>query len=309
MKTPFKRIVWTMLLTLVLFPLEIFPQELILDDGMLMEKPTPGDGIWSEKPVYSDTSTHKYTVDNISYKLGNVFIYDYYYLDASGKKKKFLFTKNESSKTNALNLSDYENLTDSTIAKVMLRVTDKRETYAGCDSSCTQTTISYSYLIKNTEQNKKKYAYDLVKDKFISCGAVSTGVVDNRKNSWIHPPRQFTFRILQLSPFPFYQQDEEVNHWAWNVLVGGVYLDPRWTSSKEKIAVRTDYTRQPEEALSTAFGKLTSKVTTAQATLQTAKGEIKTYLKSYYHAEYGFLKLEYTLVNGAKMVFDLVEKQ
>lgn len=309
MKLTFRPIVWTLLFSLQWFPSRVFSQEFFLDDGIYFEKPVTGDGIWTEKANYADTSMHKYTRDNLSYKLGNVFIYDYYYLDASGKKKKFLLTKNESSTANPLNLVDYDQLTDSTIERIMLRVTDKREDFKACDSSCTQTTICYSYLIKNKKAKSKTDSKNSTGNRYISCEAVSTGVIDNKKNIWMHPPRQFTFRILQLSPFPFYQQQEDVMHWAWNVTVNGVYLDARWIPSKEKITVRTDYERKKDEKLATVFGDLSCKVTTATAILRSANFETKTYLKSYYHQQYGFLKLEYTLVNGAKMIIDLIEKQ
>src|SRR3569832_368493 len=36
-------------------------------------------GIWSEKPDHRNPSIHKYSLDNMLYKNGRSFVYDYYY--------------------------------------------------------------------------------------------------------------------------------------------------------------------------------------------------------------------------------------
>ena len=279
------------------------------EDAIAIEKSRPGEGIWAEKPDYRNTAKHKYTSDNVSYKLNDVFIYDYYYIDKAGIKKKFLVNDRNDSINNPLNTGSYDKPAYNTIDKIMLVVTDVRENYPQCDSTCTQTTIAYYYLTKNALQHKNCGKL-IIKEKdqpYFYCEAVSTGVVDNRKNIWIHPPRQHTFKILQLNPFPFYYLDESIDKWAYSVEVGGKYLDPRWISAKENIVLRLNYIRMKDEELSTSFGKLHCKVVNGTGTSVFDNQIFKTRLKSYYHPAYGFVKLEYVNIDRPKMVIQLIK--
>jgi hypothetical protein len=290
----------------------IYSQELILEDGMYFRDPKPNDGIWVEKPNKKDTTKYKYSKNNLSYKVGREFIYDYYFMDKFGVKKRFLLSKNEISTKNPLNLTSYNNNDDTTIEKIRLAVTDAKETYPACtsDSTCTQTVISYSYLTKNKTDcgsNGSFFKSKKTNQTYCSCGAVATGIYDNKKNIWMHPPRQYTFKILQLNPFPFYQLDETIKNWAWNVEVGGAYLDNRWVKTKENIKVRYDYERQNDQIIETAFGNLNCKVTNAIGSSHSENFKMKTILKSYYHPEYGFVRLEYKNIDGSKIIIQLVE--
>lgn len=286
----------------------VYSQKLILEDAVPPEKSKPGDGIWVEIPDYKDTFKHKYSIDNISFKLGSLFIYDYYFIDRLGIKRKFLLSTHETDVENPLNITTYVNSPSNAIDKILLTVTDLRETYPQCDSACTQTTITYSYLKKAFATdtgcigfNRKGYT------NISSCGAVSTGVVDNKKNVWIHPPRQYTFKILQLNPFPFYVRDESVKEWSWNVVIGDKYLDERWLNQKKKFTMRFNYKREKDEILSTSFGQITCKVTTATGTADFGP-TMKTMLKSYYQDVYGFIRLEYINIDQTKIIFQLIEK-
>jgi len=159
-----------------------FSQELLFEDGLFYEKPN-----------YTDNSFGKYTKDNISYKSNCTFIYDYYYIDNLGGKKKFLksdaFTEN-----NPMNLIDYRNIDERGIDKIKLTVNDRLALNFPLDSSYTQTIICYDYL----DKSGKTEAFSTLGGEEI------TGVIDNNKNLWLHPPRSYTFKILELNPFPFY---------------------------------------------------------------------------------------------------------
>jgi len=287
----------SLILLIVITNQKILAQELTFDDG-----------IYVEKPVHSGNEKHRYSHDNISYKLNRRFIFDYYYIDGAGVKKKFLLSNNEASPDNPLNLVSALQSTDSTIDKIKLAITDSVETFPNYDSTYTQTVVSYVYIVKNEQANEqlcacyeKKYA----PARSFLCSGVSTGTIDNYKNLWIHPPRQFTFRILQFNPFPFYYRDEAVKHWSWTVEVGGAYLDPRWVNTKGNIKMKFDYERQKDETVHCPLGKIKCKVTQATGTPDN-NAFPKTYLKSYYHPGYGFVRLEYTNINGSKLVMQLV---
>lgn len=302
----------TLIIIILNFYTSLYSQQLILEDAVYFKNPNPNDGIWLEKPNKTDTTKFKYSKNNLTYKVGREFIYDYYFIDKSGAKKKFLLTNDQTSIQNLLNLTSYEKITDTTIDKIRLTVTDAKETYPACtaDSTCTQTVISYSYL--TTNQKVCDSACSSVKSKksnesYCSCGSVATGIYDNKKNVWMHPPRQYTFKILQLNPFPFYQLDKSIKNWAWHLEIGGVYLDPRWVKTKDNIKVRYEYERQNDETIKTTFGNIKCNVTNAIGLSQSENFSMKTGLKSYYHPDYGFVRLEYINIDNSKIVIQLVE--
>jgi len=268
------------------------------------------DGIYSEKRINSDSIKHKYTVDNVSYKLNRVFIFDYYYLDNTGKRKKFIATKDESLDDNPLNLADIKNLSEKIIDKLKIEVTDNISMFTQFDPDYTQTGISFYYLDQKGSSGDTMCDYFRKKHGNLNdtpCGDEITGVIDNKKNLWIHPPRSYTFKILELCPFPFQYLDESIKTWTWNLNVGGSYLDPRWINHSGSIEIKYQYTRSKDEVLQTAFGALPCKVTNSVASSEFGKSMMKTHLKSYYHPNYGFVKLEFNLINGAKLVMELIE--
>lgn len=270
-------------------------QELILKDG-----------IYFEKPIYRDTTNHKYSLDNTSYKVNSVYIFDYFLLSDDGNKKKFLYTKDESSKDNPLNLVAYDNKTEDIIDRIKIEVDDNMA-FSRHDSNYTQTICSYMYL--NRTGRRPDTLCDARKRKnksALTCADEWTGIVDNAKNLWMHPPRLFTFKILQLNPFPLYYIDENIKTWTWKMKVGGFYLDPRWINQKELTTINFTYKRLPDESIETPMGKLKCKVTDGTGTTVLNSGEFKTKLKSFYYPNYGFVRLEYTNVNGTVLVMQLI---
>jgi hypothetical protein len=265
-------------ITLLLFSFNSFSQQLRLEDG-----------IYSEVPDYNDSTYHKYTIDNISYQLNKEFIYDYYYIDSNNIKFKFIPSENYFF-DNPLNLIHIDSLQSNYIDKIKISVSDDSYFFTSYDSSYNQTVVNYDYMVNKTPSKE-----------------VFTGIIDNRMNLWIHPPRQYTFRILQLCPYPFYYLDENINHWEWNLYTNGLYLDTRWIKSTEGITISFDYKRMPQERIKTPFGFLQCKVTYATGTFKNENIISHTYLKSYYHPNYGFIKLEYDLINKEKIIINLIE--
>jgi hypothetical protein len=277
---------------------EMHSQELVLEDG-----------IYSEKINTKDTSLYKYTSDNISYRLKRIFIYDYYYKDKNGKFK-FLRNKNSWPRGNPLNLIDADSSDVNAIDKIRINVSGYLE-ILNSDTNYTQTVIAYDYLNK-LGQPADTICYNLKKKypKFTKpCGDEFTGVIDNKKNVWIHPPRDYTFKILELNPFPFYYLTDSIREWAWSIETGGFYLDSRWIEHTELLKIDFKYTRLKDEILETKFGKIKCKVTNAIGVANYGTKKLKTSLKSYYHPDYGFIKLVYGNINNSKIVIELIEVQ
>lgn len=268
----------------------------LLTNNTFSQDLTFDEGLYYEKPNNNDPSLDKYSKDNTSYKSNFIFIYDYYYTDRSGKKFKFL--KSQTIKDeNPLNLTNYPCTDNNCIDKVKLTINDELGLNFRPDSEDTQTMVSYDFLTKEP-----------VTDNDISFGDEITGVIDNSKNIFIHPPRSFTFKILQLNPFPIYYLDEKINKWSWDLIIGGNHnLDNRWIDYSGDLNVKYEYLREKDEILNTPMGKISCKVVKATASAEYSNKLFKTYLKSYYNSEFGFVKLDYNNINGSKIVIDLIE--
>jgi hypothetical protein len=112
------------------------------------------------------------------------------------------------------------------------------------------------------------------------------------------------FQILEINPFPFIYLDQRES-WDWSLWVGGHWSDQRWKKWTGSITGRMKYEKQHVESIQTKFGKLKCQVSSSSSTSELGE----TYLKSYFHKDYGFVKLEYTNIDGSQMILDLAESK
>jgi len=279
------------LITFILFAGKFICQELELNDGIYIEQATP-----------KDTTKHKYSKDNISYKLNMTFVYDYYYMDTAGKKYKFMLKK-DPTEGNLLNLVSFESKTFDIINRFKFEINDDENMF-GDMPDYTQTVFGISYLRLNGKVKDTLCEEARKKIHKLTCYEEGTGIIDNKMNLWMHPPRSYTFRILQLCPYPFQYLNEAVKTWGWTLETGGDhYLEKRWidTKGQSPIKIKYEHTRVKDEIIETPLGKINCKVVLATGTCESLSW-FKTGLKSYYNPSYGFVRLEYDLINGDKMV-------
>ncbi len=88
----------------------------------------------------------------------------------------------------------------SEIHYISLKVLGTTKPFSKFDPDYNQTVIEYSYI--NEE------GVVLSKEK--------TGVIENKNNIWIHPPRSLDAGILQLSAFPYIKFGNK-KKWKWNL--------------------------------------------------------------------------------------------
>ena len=132
----------------------------------------------------------------------------------------------------------------------------------------------------------------------------STGLVENEKNIWIHPPRIGFLRALETCPFPYIKLNQNVGYkWNDEMLISKYWSDERWGVWKDKLLLRFDYEIIEQEMMETALGNLN--VTKIYATANSDIGQSS--LTLYFNHQYGFIKLEYILFNGIKINFNLKE--
>lgn len=121
-------------------------------------------------------------------------------------------------------------------------------------------------------------------------------------NVWMHPPREFLFKILQLNPFPFIQGPYKLGTtWEGKLVVGDHWSDSRWKYFTGSVEIQFEYEiLEPETIKIDSFGDINCIV--VYATGSSSLG--KSYLKSWFHTSEGFIRLEYTNIDGSKIVLN-----
>jgi hypothetical protein len=137
--------------------------------------------------------------------------------------------------------------------------------------------------------------YLMANDQEDTYATEKTGIIENEKNIWIHPPRTASFMVLQTIPFP---------HILFPIEIG-------YKHSQKKIAYHPfKYEKYPcvesyevigKQVLNTNFGKLTCTVILQKNESTFGVGS----LKHYFNEKYGFVKLEYQNVSNEKLVLNL----
>lgn len=129
-----------------------------------------------------------------------------------------------------------------------------------------------------------------------------SSIIENENEVWIHPPRLYFFKILEINPFPYIKKPLLIGKkWNWKLKIGEQYGDKRWKVWKKEITNYCNYEIIRDTLLTSDLGKLNCYVITSSA-----KSEIgTTYLTSYFNSKYGFIRLQYTNIDGSKIMLEL----
>lgn len=235
--------------------------------------------IYIENLSPSDTNSNRYSIDNRAYKINRTYTFDYYIL--SGKDT----LKVKSPKMAGPN-DDYQRMWE--FIPKSSRHEDKIETISitvlpGV-SNVNQTMLKYEYQY-NTKENSRFYS--------------TSGVIENKMNTWMHPHRDKYFMILELNPFPYIQQPFEVgNKWSWKLEIGDYWKDPRWKLWTGSIENHYEYEIIGKVKLSTKIGNLDCWAIKGVATSSIGS----TQLLAYYNEELGFVKFAYVNIDQSKLI-------
>lgn len=231
--------------------------------------------IFVEKFDTLNTNENKYNEDNVIFKPGTVFKYEVsvsknnkpIFVDSFQKDWTYSYKKD----SNSISLNfQTEVQSGNPLAKYL--------------PNYNQTSIKYIY----------SDAYN-----------ATTGVIENVKNLWLHPPRASIFSLLELSGFPYVKYPIQLNdEYEWNLLIGDHYSHPDFVNWKGNINTIYKYKVVSKTKLKTKFGTL--KCFVIESTSENKLGIGKTTL--YYHRKYGFVKTEFTSIDGTKFDIILVEK-
>lgn len=251
------------------------------------------EGIYVEKFDSTNISENRFTANNQIYLEGNKLTYDYYYENRDGKRYKFQELKGAgdldfNEKGKAWVFVPIDCLSENTIDKLILTVKYGLKPMINNDPDYNQTVISYEYPQISG------------KETFSS----STGLIENEKNIWVHPPRDKFFRILEINPFPYIQAPYEIgNKWNWSLKIGSFWGDSRWKTWDESIENTYLYEIKEKKKIKLAIGEVECYV--IQSTANSSIGQ--THLTAYFSMNMGFVKLDYTNIDSTKTVLELIK--
>ncbi|PKV52047.1 hypothetical protein ATE84_4148 [Aquimarina sp. MAR_2010_214] len=244
------------------------------------------EGVFVEVFDSTNVKLTRFTDNNNVYRKKLEFIYSYKHITKNNSKYYFKEDPSIDGWRDSWKFVPADSIDENTILEVKIKIEEGLKTIIQYEPDYNQTVAQYSYLTK---------------DELPAFNSIS-GIIENEKNVWMHPPRDKYFRILELNPFPYIQTPFEVdNKWNWSLKIDSDWGDKRWLTWKGVIENNYTYEITDKKKINTAFGKL--ECYTINATATSRLGETK--LTSLFNTEYGFIKLLYTNIDGSKTKLQL----
>jgi hypothetical protein len=233
----------------------------------------------NDKLSPTDRDEERYNRDNKVYKSNTEFIFDYTIVK-NGDSLKCQFSNQEYGipKWKLVKPDDADTLTVQTMGIAVLP-------YYLND---TETGNDFRYYNKQGKQIREFEA---------------KGLVENDKNTWLHPPRSQFFAITEFNSFPYIKAPFVVGtKWTSGVTAG--YFDSYQRFNLKWEGVLNTYEELEiidKVQLSTALGVLPCFV--VQGISKSALTETKTVF--YYNEDMGFVKIVYDLFDKSRLEFNL----
>ncbi len=233
--------------------------------------------------VFDSTNTKltRYTDNNTVYTKHKTFVYSYEHITKNNDTYYFKEDPSIDDRRYSWKFVSADSTDKNTIREVKITIQEGSEAMLQYVPDYNQTVAQYIYSTKDGES-----AFNSI-----------SGIIENEKNVWMHPPRDKYFRILELNPFPFIKTPYEVeNTWKWNLNIGNSWADQRWLSWEGQLKNKYVYEITDKKKMPTPFGVLECYI--INATAKNRLGETK--LTSLFNPKYGFIKLLYTNIDGSK---------
>jgi len=166
---------------------------------------------------------------------------------------------------------------DTELKRIKMIIQGTTKPFSNFDSDYSQTVIKYDYFNSNNERLHRE----------------RTGLVENSKNIWLHPPRMDIAEILQLSAFPFIRFDK--NKWIWK-------LDAGYQDYKD-VHLVSEYKKSKPINFATDFGDL--KCIPINVITKSHIGESSS--KFLFTEKYGFVNLEFNTIENSTIILNLIK--
>lgn len=159
-------------------------------------------------------------------------------------------------------------------------------------------------IIDGNIQGMTKCKFNYYTQEVLTDVFEAAGIIENDKNVWIHPPRSRFFRILEINPFPYIKSPYSIGtNWKWSLEIGDAFANRHWKSWQGLITNDYHYEIIDQKNIQSKLGILNVYIIKG-----TAKSRIgQTELTSYFNPQYGFIKLEYTNIDGSIIQLELIE--
>lgn len=167
----------------------------------------------------------------------------------------------------------------SEIEKIKLKVLGTTEPFSKFNPDYSQTVVQYSYIDINGRLLSKE----------------KTGIIENSKNLWIHPPRTLDAGILQLSAFPYIKFGNSQT-WRWN-------LEASYQEYQD-LNLRNEY--QKKESVAFSSEKL-GEIKCIEIIGQTKSEVGLTNSKFLFSRTHGFVFLQFENIDGTEITLKLIE--
>jgi hypothetical protein len=132
----------------------------------------------------------------------------------------------------------------------------------------------------------------------------ATGAVENEKNIWIHLIRTGFFGALETAPFPYVQFPVKSGaSWSDEIRISEIWSNELWGEWDGNLFLSLNYRVEGQEEVVTDFGTILCTIIQSEA--NSSLGTTK--LKMYFSSDFGFVKMEYKLLNGLEVDFMLTE--
>lgn len=239
-----------------------------------------------EKFDSQDKDENRYNRDNKIYTVGKNFTFTYRYQDKAGIDMLMAKADTVSQSGGDWKLVRADSKNANMVSRLVLSVKPGRMPFLQVFPDYNQTVVLYDFKLAGGE----------------SWNNEMTGVIENRKNLWLHPPRTGLFGVLELNPFPYVKQPVKVGaQWTWKLTFGDQWANKRWQLWKGANENDIHYKITGKTTVKTTLGTLTCYVVESEA--KSALGSTR--LVSYYHKEFGFVKLNYTNIDKSRLILEL----
>ena len=261
-------------------------------DGLVIEK---FDSTFTKKstqknnsyiPAYMSFDDNRFNQDNKIYKVGRKFVFKYHYIDKKGDTLLYTRGKLNSENYYGWQFEREDKVDSNSCVSISMTINSGLKPFINQSPDYCQTVFINEYILRNGE----------------SLGNEMSRIIENPKNVWMHPPRNDFFKILEINPFPYIKFPYEIgNKWTWKLEFGDHWADKRWLLWTGNNENKYNYEITDKIKLKTHLGILDCFVTDGQAISSLGR----TYLRSYFSEEFGFVRLDYTNIDGTKTIIEL----
>lgn len=216
-------------------------------------------GIYKERSHPGNNSENRFTKDNQLYKQGRSFTFKYKFLK-NGEVFFFKPKVNGDGNQPTWDLSPASSKESTAITEFRMLVMPGLQGFDKFSPGYSQSIIRYQFF-----QGEIRAPFTEM-----------TGLIENAKNIWFHPPRTMLFRILEINPYPFIVFTGE-KEWSWNLEIGSSWGDDRWKSWDGLVKNQMGYRDSGMEVISTSFGELSCQKIEAVGVLPWGKTGLVSY--------------------------------